>query len=98
MGKKTHTLATDFIHLASQYWMSVHLFHLVPKCGTVPQSGQVSKPLSQYNPSFLSDDTIVSINLTSRGASAPSQRRMFLEMLTVHVWQKMGIRMGLMLT
>lgn len=40
---RTHTLETDFIHLASQFQMSVHLFHLVPKCGFLPRSGQVTK-------------------------------------------------------
>lgn len=73
-GGRTHTLETDFIHLASQFWMPVHLFHLVPNCGFLPRSGQVTKPLSQYNPFSLSDDTTVSINLTFCKAFRAHQR------------------------
>lgn len=74
IGEEHTHLKTDFIQLASQFWMSVRLFHLVPKCCILPRSGQVTKPLSQYNRFFLSDDTIVSINLISCESFRANQR------------------------
>lgn len=91
-----HTLETDFIQLASQFWMSVHLFLLVPKCCILPRSGQVTKPLSQNNPFFLSNDTIVSINLISCESFRANQRASGkdLEMLMSHVWHNWGTTMA----